>query len=63
MAARSLISLFREQNPELLHRRDRGRTATMAQGQHSTQAFGEDTLALDVAGAEFLVCSKCVWAY
>jgi protein SDA1 len=30
MASRSLISLFREINPELLHRRDRGRDISMA---------------------------------
>lgn len=29
MAARSLISLYRDMNPELLHRKERGRTAAM----------------------------------
>lgn len=44
MAARSLISLFREINPELLHRRDRGRDVSMAissGSQKKSLAYGE----------------------
>ena len=44
MAARSLISLFRELNPELLHRRDRGRDVSMAIAagtQKKSLAYGE----------------------
>lgn len=44
MAARSLITLFREINPDLLHRRDRGRDVSMAMSagsQKRTLAYGE----------------------
>lgn len=44
MAARSLITLFREINPDLLHRRDRGRDVSMAMSagsQKKTLAYGE----------------------
>lgn len=44
MAARSLISLFREINPDLLHRRDRGRDVSMAMSagsQKKALAYGE----------------------
>ena len=44
MAARSLITLFREINPELLHRRDRGKDVSMsmaAGNQKKTLAYGE----------------------
>lgn len=44
MAARSLIALFRELNPELLHRRDRGRDVSMAMASGSQKrslAYGE----------------------
>lgn len=44
MAARSLITLFREINPELLHRSDRGREVAMAMSagsQKKTLAYGE----------------------
>ena len=44
MAARSLITLFREINPELLHRRDRGRDVAMemaAGNKKRTLGYGE----------------------
>ncbi|KAI8092331.1 SDA1-domain-containing protein [Gilbertella persicaria] len=43
MAARSLIALFRELNPEMLARKDRGKTATikMKDGSIRTVQFGE----------------------
>ena len=63
MAARSLIALFRDQNPELLHKRDRGkalnmaRSAAVAAGQSVGRAaptFGQQQVATDVLGAELL---------
>ncbi len=33
MAARSLIALYREQNADMLHRRDRGKLVNMARTQ------------------------------
>lgn len=44
MAARSLIALFRELNPELLHRRDRGRDISIAMAagkQKKALTFGQ----------------------
>lgn len=44
MAARSLITLFREINPDLLHRRDRGRDVSMSMAagtKKKTLAYGE----------------------
>lgn len=45
MAARSLISLYREIAPEMLHRRDRGKTATMemSAGEKSEVRYGVDS--------------------
>lgn len=56
-AARSLISLYREKNPELLHRKDRGRDASMAlqRGEFAgPKGYGHTDVACDVAGAELL---------
>ncbi|RUS20386.1 SDA1-domain-containing protein [Endogone sp. FLAS-F59071] len=47
-AARSLISLFRESNPELLLRRDRGKAVSMGMRDFRLRGFGE----VDVVGAE-----------
>lgn len=47
-AARSLISLFRESNPELLRRRDRGKAVSMGMRDFRLRGFGE----VDVVGAE-----------
>lgn len=56
MAARSLITLYREQLPALLHRKDRGRL-TEAQAELKPKQFGE-VLALDhVPGASVLLKS------
>jgi hypothetical protein len=41
MAARSLITLFRTVNPELLKKKDRGKEATMMLKQFRTLQFGE----------------------
>lgn len=45
MAARGLISLYREIAPEMLHRRDRGKVATMemSAGDKSEVRYGVDT--------------------
>ncbi|KAJ2277764.1 Severe Depolymerization of Actin [Coemansia sp. RSA 371] len=58
MAARSLLVLYRQINPEMLHRRDRGREATMglisgAPGS-TPLGFGEVRAAEGVEGAELL---------
>ncbi|XP_037026416.1 protein SDA1 homolog [Bradysia coprophila] len=54
MAARSLMTLFRERLPELLHRKDRGRP-TEAQVENKPKAYGE-VVALDsIPGAEVLL--------
>lgn len=52
MGARSLIGLYREVNPEMLHRKDRGRAATMRlkDGSIKTMEFG----AVDTSGADGL---------
>ncbi|XP_076067040.1 SDA1 domain containing protein Mys45A isoform X2 [Oratosquilla oratoria] len=53
MAARSLISLFREKNPQLLARKDRG-----APTEHSVEqqlvGFGQNTASSYISGAEVL---------
>ncbi|KAJ2842356.1 Severe Depolymerization of Actin, partial [Coemansia brasiliensis] len=58
MAARSLLLLYRQTNPEMLHRRDRGREATMNISAGGTinapLGFGEIRPAEGVAGAELL---------
>merc|ERR1712106_1228858 len=53
MASRSLIQLFRELNPDLLHKRDRGRPteATLAV---KPRQFGEENVMDYVPGAEVL---------
>lgn len=72
MAARSLIALYRETHPELLHRRDRGKLISMkmqatgagGSGSSSSESsesasayFGAQKVLTDVPGAEFLaVC-------
>ncbi|KAJ2596223.1 Severe Depolymerization of Actin [Coemansia sp. RSA 1721] len=59
MAARSLLSLYREVNPEMLHRRDRGREATMNIKNGTTSkkdilGYGETRAADGVEGIELL---------
>jgi protein SDA1 len=58
MAARSLIALYREVNPEILPRRERGKVASMdmADGKRSVGAmgYGHETVADGVEGAELL---------
>lgn len=57
MAARSLIALFREINPEMLLRKDRGKTATikMKDGSIRSVAFGEAANNMDgLQGLELL---------
>jgi len=58
MAARGLISLYREKNPELLHRKDRGKEASMAiqRGQFvGPKQYGRTEVAHDIDGAELLL--------
>lgn len=57
MAGRSLISLYREVNPSLLHKRDRGKAAGIAvqQGEATrAKAYGEHLYATGVEGVELL---------
>jgi protein SDA1 len=57
MAARALISLFREINPRLLHKRDRGRSAAEAVQKGTVgraPAYGLIHYATGVEGAELL---------
>ncbi|KAJ2882313.1 Severe Depolymerization of Actin [Coemansia aciculifera] len=58
MAARSLLALYREVNPEMLHRRDRGREATIGLISGTTDktllGFGASRAAEGVDGVELL---------
>lgn len=56
MAARSLITLYREQLPSLLHKKDRGRL-TIAQAELKPKLFGETIVYDNVPGAEALLKS------
>ncbi|KAL1914681.1 uncharacterized protein VTP21DRAFT_8092 [Calcarisporiella thermophila] len=54
MAARSLIGLFREVNPELLKKRDRGKAVSMGMKEWRTPQFGEKRAAEGIEGLELL---------
>lgn len=54
MAARSLISLYREQIPDLLHKRDRGRQ-TEAQAELPQRGYGEVQTVDHIPGSEALL--------
>ncbi|KAJ1877382.1 Severe Depolymerization of Actin [Kickxella alabastrina] len=58
MAARSLLALYREVNPEMLHRRDRGRDATVSISNGTSGkellGYGESRVAEGVEGIELL---------
>uniref|UniRef100_A0A0A1XFZ6 Protein SDA1 n=1 Tax=Zeugodacus cucurbitae TaxID=28588 RepID=A0A0A1XFZ6_ZEUCU len=54
MAARSLIMLYREQLPALLHKKDRGRL-TEAQAERKIRAYGEVEVHNTIPGAEALL--------
>ncbi|EDW08161.1 protein SDA1 homolog [Drosophila mojavensis] len=54
MAARSLITLYREQLPAMLHKKDRGRQ-TEAQAERKVRAYGEKDVKDTVVGAEVLL--------
>ncbi|KAL7735961.1 hypothetical protein ACLKA6_002394 [Drosophila palustris] len=54
MAARSLITLYREQLPAMLHKKDRGRQ-TEAQAERKVRAYGERDVQDTVIGAEALL--------
>lgn len=56
MAARSLITLYREQLPALLHKKDRGRLSE-AQAELKPKHFGEVVAHDNVPGAEVLLKS------
>ncbi|CAG5124076.1 unnamed protein product [Candidula unifasciata] len=53
MAARSLIQLFRKTNPELLHRRDRGRP-TEALKELTVMHYGQQNVKSFIVGAEVI---------
>ncbi|XP_058981715.1 protein SDA1 homolog [Musca domestica] len=57
MAARSLIMLYREQLPALLHKKDRGRL-TEAQAEHKPKAYGQVEVHETIPGAEALLKSS-----
>ncbi|KAJ2547884.1 Severe Depolymerization of Actin, partial [Coemansia sp. RSA 1933] len=58
MAARSLLMLYRQLNPEMLHRRDRGREATLnilsGKAEKPLLKFGEVRVADGVDGGDLL---------
>lgn len=54
MAARSLIMLYREQLPAMLHKKDRGRL-TEAQMERKPRAYGEIEIHETIPGAEVLL--------
>lgn len=54
MAARSLISLFRNTMPDLLHKKDRGRPTEATAELHNTK-YGEIEAKDFVPGAEILL--------
>ena len=60
MAARSLIALYREVNPEMLPKRERGKVAAIAvqRGAAEGLAYGRQSVATGVAGAELLAAQE-----
>ena len=71
MAARSLIALFRDRAPELLHKRDRGKAAAMRMGGSggaggddesagggSAMFYGSQHVSTDVAGSHYLLAVR-----
>eukprot|EP00163_Fabomonas_tropica_P018404 TRINITY_DN3270_c0_g1_i2.p1 TRINITY_DN3270_c0_g1~~TRINITY_DN3270_c0_g1_i2.p1 ORF type:complete len:710 (+),score=171.06 TRINITY_DN3270_c0_g1_i2:123-2252(+) len=54
VAARSLIALFREINPAMLHKRDRGKDGAMETESRAPAAYGEVKTHETVEGAELL---------
>lgn len=54
MASRSLIQLFRQTAPELLHKKDRGRP-TEAQGELKSKQYGEVDIKNYIPGSEVLL--------
>ncbi|KAJ3259311.1 Protein SDA1 [Boothiomyces macroporosus] len=53
-AARALLSLFREYNPEMLKKKDRGKIASMSMKDFKIQKYGEVKVLGDVEDAELL---------
>ncbi|KAJ3307079.1 Protein SDA1 [Kappamyces sp. JEL0829] len=53
-AARALLGLYREFNPELLKRKDRGKAAVVNAKNHKVLKYGEVNTLTDVADAELL---------
>ncbi|KAF9948660.1 Protein SDA1 [Modicella reniformis] len=54
MASRSLIGLFRDINPELLKKKDRGRSATMNMRDFKPSVYGESRNDGDMEGIQLL---------
>jgi protein SDA1 len=53
-AARSLLGLYREFNPEMLKRKDRGKSASINMKNHKVLNYGQIKAYDDVVGAELL---------
>ena len=55
MAARGLLALYRDVNPEMLSRKDRGKDATIGirSGEHKEQRFGEEKVG-EIDGLDLL---------
>jgi len=59
MAARSLISLYRTTQPELLHKKDRGRpTEAMVEDNNALKKYGESDAKDFIPGAEVVEATK-----
>ncbi|KAJ3087629.1 Protein SDA1 [Quaeritorhiza haematococci] len=54
MAARSLLGLYREINPVMLRKKDRGKTASLTISEFKAPKYGEVKVFTDVDGAELL---------
>ncbi|KAJ3186370.1 Protein SDA1 [Gaertneriomyces sp. JEL0708] len=53
-AARSLLGLYREVNPEMLKKKDRGKVASMSLKEFKPAMYGEVRVSTGIDGAEFL---------
>ena len=57
-AAKSIINLFREINPKMLHKKYQGRRLEEAMAANPSEKFGEDKVTETIEGAEALGESK-----
>ncbi len=58
-AARSLLGLYREINPELLRKKDRGKNASMNMKTFKATQYGETRVSVGVEGAEVTCIDLC----